>query len=566
MNAGAWSATSLPTGQEGVLTIPYFINRSRLHIASGVTLAVFLVTHFLNHALGLHSLALMEWGRGYFSLIWRSAPGSVLLYGALLTHAALALEQLARRRGWRMPVREALKIAFGLSIPYLMIEHVTGTRLEYVLTGYDRGYLEVLRALWSSPGSKIQYIAALIVIWGHACLGLWYWLRGKSWFGRAAGALGAVALLLLGIAMAGFIVGAGEAGNFRIPRPAVPPLPLDLLYGIQDWLYGGWTLLIAAAASSGFIARGEKIRVRYAGGKVVAVPKGSSILEASRSGGVPHVSVCGGKGRCSTCRVQILEGGQGQPEPEVRESATLRSIGAGPDVRLACQLRPNHDLTVLPLLDASGIERSPRRISEGAAGREQLVAALFCDLRGFTQLSENKLPYDVVYLLNRYFAMVDKAVTQSGGVVDKFIGDGAIALFGLDVEFGLGCRQALTAAARLSEELKDLNQSLAAELDKPLRLAMGLHGGPAIVGQMGSGRAAGLTAIGDTINTASRFEGLAKQRNVELAVSADLVRAAGADCVDLQSEHVEIRGKSGLLETWLVPDAASVRRLLPQTK
>jgi adenylate cyclase len=548
------------------LTIRYFTNRSRLHIASGVVLAVFLVTHFINHALGLHSLALMEWGRVYFSLIWRSPPGTVLLYGALLTHAALALEQLALRRSWRMPAREALKIAFGLSIPYLMMAHVAGTRLEYALSGYDRGYLEVLRALWSGVGSKIQYILALLVVWGHACLGLWYWLRGKTWFGRAAGFLGALALLLLFIALAGFVTGGVEARGTAMPRPAVRPLSLDQLYTIQYWLYGGWTLLIAAAASSGFLVRGEKIRVRYAGGKLVAVPKGSSVLEASRSGGVPHVSVCGGKGRCSTCRVQVLDGGQGQPEPEAREAATLRSIGAGADVRLACQLRPTHDLTVLPLLDASDFDRAPGRSSDGAAGRERLVAALFCDLRGFTQLSESKLPYDVVFLLNRYFSMVDRAVTESGGVVDKFIGDGAIALFGLETGFDVGCRQALAAAARLSDELRGLNLSLAAELDRPLRVAMGLHGGTAIVGRMGSGRAAGLTAIGDTINTASRLEGLAKQRNVELAVSADLVRAAGADCTDLQSEHLEIRGKSGLLETWLVPDAATVRRLLPQPK
>jgi adenylate cyclase len=548
------------------LTIRHFINRSRLHIASGVILAVFIVTHFLNHALGLHSLALMEWGRGYFSLIWRSAPGTVLLYGAFLTHAALALEQLARRRSWRMPAREALKIGFGLAIPYLMMAHVTGTRLELALSGYDRGYLEVLRALWSGVGAKIQYLSALIVVWAHACLGLWYWLRGKAWFGRASALLGALALLLLFVAIVGFITGAVEAQGVPVPRPAVPPLPFDLLYGIQYWLYGLWTLLIAAAASFGLIARGEKIRVRYAGGKVVTVPKGSSVLEASRSGGVPHVSVCGGKGRCSTCRVQVLEGGQGQPAPEARESATLRSIGAGPDVRLACQLRPTHDLTVLPLLDASGFERSRRQSGDGATGRERQVAALFCDLRGFTQLAENKLPYDVVFLLNRYFAIVDKAVSEAGGVVDKFIGDGAIALFGLEADFDIACRQALTAAARLSEELRGLNQSLVAELDHPLRLAMGLHGGPAIIGQMGSGRAAGLTAIGDTINTASRLEGLAKQRNVELAVSADLVRAAGADCADLQSEHLEIRGKTGLIETWLVPDAATVRQLLSAVK
>ncbi|TVZ74674.1 adenylate cyclase [Rhizobium mongolense USDA 1844] len=80
------------------------------------------------------------------------------------------------------------------------------------------------------------------------------------------------------------------------------------------------------------------------------MPRGFTVLEASRLGGLPHYSVCGGKGQCSTCRVQILGDYQRLPQPDQLEQKTLERINAAPDVRLACQLRPDHDITVAPLL------------------------------------------------------------------------------------------------------------------------------------------------------------------------------------------------------------------------
>jgi adenylate cyclase len=258
----------------------------------------------------------------------------------------------------------------------------------------------------------------------------------------------------------------------------------------------------------------------------------------------------------------VIDGLEHQPEAEGREKATLKSISAASDVRLACQLRPTRDLTVAPLVDAGTVPQIAAPAQDSAAGQERLVAALFCDLRGFTQLSERKLPYDVVFLLNRYFAVVGAAVDGSGGVVDKYIGDGAIALFGLEVDFPHACRQALQAAVKLGEGIAELNAAFRSELQVPLRIAIGLHAGPAIVGRMGHGKVSSLTAIGDTINTASRLEGLAKERNVQLAVSAELVRIANIAIPDHTSEDIEIRGREAKLETWIVAEVVDIAAAL----
>jgi adenylate cyclase len=544
------------------VSITSTITKSRVHIASGLVLAFFIAGHFINHALGISSIELMEAGRAGFNILWRSIPGTALLYGALLTHFALALDALWRRGSFRMPVGEALKILFGLALPFLLAEHVVATRLEFSLTGHVRGYTEVLRSMWISNGTAAFYTAALVIAWAHGCLGIWFWLRGKLWFQRVAPIFHMIAVIVPVLAILGFYSGMHASATAAPTQNTEAPLPLATLYRIIYSFYAAFLLVISGVILVKFIPQRHKIRIRYAGGRTVSVNPGLSILEASRSAGIPHVSICGGRGRCSTCRVQILEGLEGQPAAETRELATLKSIGAGVDVRLACQLRPIHDLTVLPLVDVGSTLLAARQAPNAIAGQERMVAALFCDLRSFTQLSEKKLPYDVVFLLNRYFTVVDQAVEASGGMVDKFIGDGAIALFGIETSYSQACRQALQAAVRLAEGIEKLNASFTAELDAPLRIAMGLHAGPAIVGRMGHGKATSLTAIGDTINTASRLEGLAKQKNVELVVSADLVRLAGVTFPGHEVEELEIRGRAATLETWTVLKATDISAAL----
>jgi adenylate cyclase len=233
----------------------------------------------------------------------------------------------------------------------------------------------------------------------------------------------------------------------------------------------------------------------------------------------------------------------------------IRAVGS---VRLACQLRPTGPVEVTPLLPPwapAGGGALPVDIS---AGSEREIAVLFADLRDFTALSEGRLPYDVVFVLNRYFGAMGRAIETAGGRVDKFIGDGIMALFGLEAGPDQGCREALEAARLMSLHLDQLNESLREELREPLRIGIGIHAGPAIVGEMGYAGAATLTAIGDTVNTASRLEGLAKEYGCELIASDEVVARAGIDRLLFDWRRSELRGKQESLLVALIRKAGDL--------
>jgi adenylate cyclase len=543
------------------------IRTREIRLGTGLVLGVFLLTHFSNHALGLISVEAMEGGRVWFNRLWRNPVGTCLLYGSVLIHFLLALQALYRRRTLRMPWREAAQLILGISLPFLLIGHVVGSRIEWAITGHDSGYPEIVRNLWILyPGIGARQAVALIIAWLHGCLGIYFWLRPKTWFPRYAlllytGAVLVPIFALLGFAEAGREIAAAPERFTPVPAAAsdsgLLPMAGPLLYAF----FGG---SLAATLAARFIRSvplwSRRVRVFYPGDQVATVPLGFSVLEASRSAGIPHISVCGGRGRCSTCRVRVLDGHQRQPLPTPQERGTLARIKAGPHVRLACQFRPTHDVSVVPILSTgrNGITSLVR--GGRAQGQEQEIAVLFCDLRGFTSLAERRLPFDTVFILNRYFEAVGESVESAGGYIDKFIGDGVLALFGLKTTPQQAAREALDAAFRIKAALVHRNEEYESEFEHPLKIAMGLHAGPAIVGQMGYGQATSLTAVGDTINAASRLEGLAKELDVELVISEDLATRAGLDLSDRDRQIVQIRGRAAPLGSWIIPQADSLVR------
>ena len=530
---------------------------------------VFVTMHLANLALNLFSIATADAGLKWLTGPWRSLPGTILLYGAAAVHIVLVLRTLYLKRTLRMPAKEAAQIVLGLFIPLLIAEHVIGTRVYGTMTGIDIDYEFVVRALWiDSPSTGVKQVFALLVIWGHGCLGLHFWLRYRDWYPAAAPWLLITAVLVPVLGLLGF----ADAGKtvLEMARPALPagvtPEQVAAALSTKDVFlklaYAGAlgsvavTLVLRGVRQAG--ARRNLIEVRYEGGQVVRVPKGSTVLEASRTGGIPHYAVCGGKGRCSTCRVRVTTGVADLPLPGPLERVTLSRIHAGPDVRLACQLRPVRDLTVLPLLAADRERTLVPGARQATPGREQEIAVLFCDIRSFTALADHRLPYDIVFLLNRYFAIVGKAVEQSGGRLDKFIGDGAMALFGLETSTADACRQALAASATILADLDRLSEELAAEIPAPLKVAIGIHAGPAIVGAMGYGGTMHVTAIGDTVNVASRLEAAAKEFNAAIVVSDAVVLLSGLDLSDYEAREIEIRGSTRPLQVRVVPQGATL--------
>jgi len=160
-----------------------------------------------------------------------------------------------------------------------------------------------------------------------------------------------------------------------------------------------------------------------------------------------------------------------------------------------------------------------------------------------------------VYLLNRYFEAVGGAVRDAGGVANQFTGDGVMALFGVGASPEAACRGALRGAAAMIDALRALSESLAAELPAPLRLGIGIHVGPAVVGRMGFAEAAYLTAVGDTVHVAARLEELTKTYQSELVISETVAARAGVDVSAYPREELTLRNRSTPLAIRVIADA-----------
>lgn len=274
------------------------------------------------------------------------------------------------------------------------------------------------------------------------------------------------------------------------------------------------------------------------------------MLETIRSHGVPHASVCGGRARCTTCRVRIGRGLDTCPAPSALEQQALKRIQAAPDVRLACQTRPVNDVQITPLVAAAEGMSALHR--PGAVqGTEQQVVAMFVDLRGSTQLGEQRLPYDVLFVLNRFFSEMAEVLQQTHGHYAQFAGDGLMALYGLNRGLQQGCRDALHGAARMQQRIDRLNEYFEEELNQPLAIGIGIHCGEAIVGTMGPPHSPNYSAIGDNINSAARLESLTKEFECTLVVSASVVDQAGY-VLSGPLHSVTVRGKTQTLDVYAV--------------
>jgi adenylate cyclase len=542
-----------------------------VRLACGLILFAYLFTHFSNHALGLVSLETMEAARLWFLKLWRNPVGETALFGALFIHYLLGLWLIYARKTLRMPAWEATQILLGLVIPPLLAYHAIGTRYTNAVFGTEDLYARIVYNQWvGDPWAGVRQFTFVVLAWTHGCIGLHYWLRIRPWYARRFPVLLSALVLvpvlaLLGVTQAGREITAlardpGYIKQLNAKTRAPNAEQRKHVVEVRDAIFNAtWVLLgltlAARLVRAQFLRRRQIVRIRYRDSGEVAVPLGWTVLEASRSAGIPHTSVCGGRARCSTCRVRVAGDHTVHPPPAPLEQRVLERVGAPPNVRLACQLRPTRDIEVTRLIQAA-ISAGTVRVPPGARdGQEIDIVVLFADLRGFTRMAERKLPYDVVFILNRYFEAVGGAVAQAGGVANQYTGDGVMALFGIETDSASACRQALLAAGAMIARLDELSRSLASELPEPLKLGIGIHVGPAVVGEMGYDETRYLTAVGDTVNAAARLEALTKEYRVELVVSEEVLARAEVPAAEYPRHQLTLRNRESPLEIAVIADA-----------
>jgi adenylate cyclase len=551
-DVGASVHTSLATWLRG-------IGVRQVRLISGLVMFVYIFSHFFNHALGNISYDAMETWLRYHVWFWRIPIVNDTLYLAAIIHFSLGLWALYQRRHFRYSTAEITQLVLGLSIPLWLAGHLGAERLSGALFGWPPfNYASALYTYWvTEPYNIAVQFISLTVAWTHACIGLYFWLRLKSFFDWAAPVLLSVAVLMPALAMIGAHHGGREvaqlAEDSEWRNENLKRVPAGQARLITEISLVYFPVAYGAAIGLVFAGRGLRtFRERRRGmvtisypNRQVRVPKGMSVLEASLRHKIPHASVCGGRARCSTCRIRVVSDRSKLPQPTGREAFVLESIGvsANPSIRLACQLRPQSDLSVIPILPASMNAELLRKGSRMNIGKERYIVSMFVDMRGSTKLAEARLPFDVVFLINRFLGACSQAALDAGGQPNQFVGDGVLALFGIEVDAKTACRQAIRAATKVATNVDLMNRQLASDLPEPIQYGIGIHGGEVIIGDIGFQDHTVFTALGDPVNVAARLQDMTKTLDCKAIISDEVFATAGVAAGSLASKEVTIRGR-----------------------
>jgi class 3 adenylate cyclase/CDGSH-type Zn-finger protein len=279
-----------------------------------------------------------------------------------------------------------------------------------------------------------------------------------------------------------------------------------------------------------------------------------TVLVAAKEAGVPIASACGGNGRCSTCRIWVVSGLENcSPRSEIEIDLAAR-LHLPSHLRLACQTVATGDVTVrrLVLDDADlNIASLLGRAAQTRVGEQKNIAVLFSDIVGFTGISEKLSPYDVLFLLNKYYSAMGAVVEANHGYIDNFIGDGLMALFGIENEADFALAS-VKAGLDMLAAVDRIRPQFLATYGIEFNIRVGLHHGEAVIGSLGTGDRGRLTAIGDVVNIASRIETANKEAGTRLLISEQLHEIVQADIVTEDFVRLRPRGATDRMTLYAV--------------
>ncbi len=529
-------------------------------LVSGVVLFAFAAAELCNDAVGLVSLETMGDLASWRTAFIRSWFGSVLVFIAFLSHIAAALWFFARRGTLRMSPADAAITISGILVPLLLLPYLADTRGAHALYGVDDDELYRLARLW--PEHALFYVFLIVLAWGHGCLGLHRSLELRPVYRAVAPVLAVVALAVPIAAIAGLIASARVASVLMADDAFAGQVRAATHWPSAEAENGLWRLRLGALAAYGAIALAvagamiarflrivvaPKIDVTYVNGPALKASTGPTLLEISRVHAVPHADACGGRGRCTACSVRI-EQGEGSLQP--RSAAEVHMLGAEDHlIRLACQIRPTAALTVTRLAATAGTAAA--EVELDTAGIEREVAALCVHLQDHAALVGARRAYDAIFLLNEFLDMAHTAVAKHNGWVVRTTAGGLVAVFGRDGSAQVACFAATAASADIDVALDRLNERFAAELGRPIAVAMGLAFGTAYLGRIGAGPAKPLTAIGPVIDAASGLAAEAEDRGSQFLSEPSVFQTGDIESGGLERLSLRVRagGKRDVLLT-----------------
>jgi adenylate cyclase len=265
--------------------------------------------------------------------------------------------------------------------------------------------------------------------------------------------------------------------------------------------------------------------INFVNEKVIPIQADQTILEASLEAGIPHYHACGGKARCSTCRVVVQEGGELLSRPNKAEQNLRKKKKFPENVRLACQTKViGKDVKIQRIIKdetdlnlyvyGSGSENIQ------TIGEEQEMALFFLDIRNFTPFIEQHLPFDVIHIIRRLNIMFNDIIAANKGKIIEYAGDGFYAVFGFDEPIKEAVNNAYSAGNQILSALINLNESYINKyFDHKIDIGIGLHSGKVIVGKTGVKDYHPYTVMGFPVNVAARLEAATKELNNSYIIS-----------------------------------------------
>jgi adenylate cyclase len=275
----------------------------------------------------------------------------------------------------------------------------------------------------------------------------------------------------------------------------------------------------------------------------IEVSESDTILDALIADEIPHTHVCGGNAHCSTCRIMILEGSHNCSPPTSAEKALAKKLDFPVHIRLACQTRVSGDVAIRRLiLNNDDIDIVENQLSTGSMGNQRSVGVLRARIRGVTNFDEVNFPYDIIYVMSRYFHRMNKVISDYGGIVDNYTSWRLTALFGTE-EGDRDPERAVWAGLEMLQSVRELNADLTKLSYHPLNVSIGIHYGPVVLVPVCAGALQRTTALGSAIEVVGRIEAANKKVGSELLVSNSIYKRLPNRAIVHRNASIDLTGK-----------------------